>query len=243
MAVAPEKPRSTIYEGSRIPQPIPTMLQVSEEIRATGDVMEINFGPNHPSTHGVLRLICELYGEEVVGIAAVIGYVHTGFEKNMEQKTWWKAITYPERIDYVGYQNNELVFVLAIEKLLEMEVPEKATWMRMLLCELNRIHSHLVFLGTSALELGAISMFWYCFRERETILDLFELVAGQRMHTRYFQAGGIAEDIPAGFYPEARKFVEWMPHALDDYRGILDRNEIWLERTRGIGVLSAQDAI
>ena len=115
--------------------------------------------------------------------------------------------------------------------------------MRMLLCELNRIHSHLVFLGTSALELGAISMFWYCFRERETILDLFELVTGQRMHTRYFQVGGLAEDIPPGFFPECRKFVEWMPHALDDYKGILDRNEIWLERTQGIGVLSAQDAI
>ena len=129
--------------------------------------MQVNFGPNHPSTHGVLRLIVDLDGEEVVGLEAVIGYLHTGFEKNMEQKTWWKAITYPERIDYLAFQNNELVFVLAIEKLLEMEVPEKATWMRMLLCELNRIHSHLVLLGTSALELGAISMFWYCFRERE----------------------------------------------------------------------------
>ena len=127
--------------------------------------------------------------------------------------------------------------------MLELEVPEKATWMRMLLCELNRIHSHLVFLGTSALELGAISMFWYCFRERETILDLSELVTGQRMHTRYFQAGGLAEDIPTGFYPEARKFVEWMPHALDDYLTLLDRNQIWLERTKGVGLLSAEDAI
>ena len=124
-----------------------------------------------------------------------------------------------------------------------MEVPTKAKWMRMLLCELNRIHSHLVYLGTSALELGAISMFWYCFRERETILDLFELVTGQRMHTRYFQVGGLAEDIPPGFYAEARKFVEWMPHALDDYRGLLDKNQIWLERTVGVGLLSAPDAI
>ena len=173
----------------------------------------------------------------------MIGYLHTGFEKSMESKTYWKDVTFPERIDYVGYQNNGLVFVLAVEQLLELEVPTKAKWMRMLLCELNRIHSHLVFLGTSALELGAISMFWYCFRERETILDLFELVTGQRMHTRYFQVGGLAEDIPQGFFPECRKFVEWMPHALDDYKGILDRNEIWLERTQGIGVLSAQDAI
>jgi NADH-quinone oxidoreductase subunit D len=235
--------RPLVYEGTRIPSPIPTILQVPAEIRATGDVLEVNFGPNHPSTHGVLRLVVELAGERVVGIRAVVGYLHTGFEKNMEQKSWWKAITYPERIDYVSFQNNELVFVLAIEKLLGTEIPSKASLMRTLLCELNRIHSHLVFLGTSALELGAISMFWYTFRERESILDLSELVGGTRMHTRYFQAGGLAEDIPRGFYPEARKFVEWMPKAVDDYEAILDRNEIWLERTKGVGLLSADDAI
>jgi NADH-quinone oxidoreductase subunit D len=191
----------------------------------------------------VLRLIVDLDGEQVVGLNAVIGYLHTGFEKTMEQKTWWKCVTYPERIDYVGYQNAELVFVLAVEKLLALEVPEKATWMRTLLCELNRIHSHLVFLGTSALELGAISMFWYCFREREMILDLYEMVTGARMHTRYFQIGGLAEDIPEGFYDECRTYVEWMPHALDDYLALLDRNAIWLERTKGVGLLSAEDAI
>src|SRR5439155_16816676 len=132
-----------------------------------------------------------------------------------------------------------LTYVLAVEKLLGLETPEKAVWMRTLLCELNRIHSHLVFLGTSALELGAISMFWYCFREREQILDLSELVTGQRMHTRYFQAGGLAEDIPRGFYPECRKFVERMPHAVDEYEQLVDRNQIWLERTQGVGLLSA----
>src|SRR6266704_2187744 len=241
MAIAPERPR--IYEGTRIPSPIPSVLEVREDLRKSEDVLTVNFGPNHPSTHGVLRLVVDLHGEEVVGLAAVVGYLHTGFEKNMEQKSWWKAITYPARIDYVSFQYNELVFVLAIEQLLELEVPPRATWMRMLLCELTRIHSHLVWLGTAALELGAISMFWYCFRERDRILDLFELVGGARMHTRYFQAGGLAEDIPPGFFGECRKFVEWMPHALDDYRGILDRNEIWLERTQGVGVLSAQDAI
>ncbi|HSL65321.1 MAG TPA: NADH dehydrogenase (quinone) subunit D [Gaiellaceae bacterium] len=232
-----------IYEGTRIPHPIPSILQAPEELREGGDILTVNFGPNHPSTHGVLRLVVDLDGETVIGLRAVIGYLHTGFEKNMEAKTWWKAITYPERIDYVSFQNNELVFVLAIEKLLGIEVPEKATWMRMLLAELNRIHSHLVWLGTSGLELGAISMFWYCFRERDLILDLFELVTGVRMHTRYFQAGGLAEDIPSGFYPECRTFCEWMPKALDDYLGILDRNPIWLERTQGVGLLSAQDAI
>jgi NADH-quinone oxidoreductase subunit D len=241
MAIAPERRR--IYEGSRIPSPIPTVLQVREELRSSDDVMTVNFGPNHPSTHGVLRLVVDLDGEEVVGLAAVVGYLHTGFEKNMEQKTWWKAITYPERIDYVSFQYNELVFVLAIEKLLELEVPERATWMRMLLCELTRIHSHLIWLGTAALELGAISMFWYCFRERDRILDLFELVGGTRMHTRYFQAGGLAEDIPSGFWDECAKFVEVMPKALDEYEAMVNRSQIWLERTQGLGLLSADDAI
>ena len=235
--------RRRIYEGSRIPSPIPTVLSTPSELEGSEDVMRINFGPNHPSMHGVLRLIIDLEGERVVGTEAVIGYLHTGFEKTMEHKSWWKAITYPERIDYVGFQNDELVFVLAIEKLLGLEVPPKAVWMRMLLCELNRIHSHLVFLGTAALELGAISMFWYCFRERDLVLDLFELVTGARMHTRYFQAGGLAEEIPSGFFAEARKFCDWMPKAVDDYEALIGRQEIWLERTQGIGLLSADDAI
>jgi NADH-quinone oxidoreductase subunit D len=236
-----ESPR--IYEGSHIPSPTPTVLEVPPRLRDSEDILQVNFGPNHPSTHGVLRLVVDLSGERVVGIRAVIGYLHTGFEKNMEHKTWWKAITYPERIDYVSFQNNELVFVLAIEKLLAMEIPAKATWMRMLLAELNRIHSHLIFLGTSALEIGAISMFWYAFRERDLILDLYEMVCGTRMHTRYFQAGGLAEDIPRGFEPECRKFVDWMPKAIDQYEAMLSQNEIWLQRTEGIGLLSAADAI
>jgi NADH-quinone oxidoreductase subunit D len=241
MAIAPERP--TIYEGTRIPSPVPTALQVDPDRHDLEDILTVNFGPNHPSTHGVLRLVVDLDGEQIAGIAAVVGYLHTGFEKTMETKTWWKGITYPERIDYVSFQNNELVFVLAIEKLLGLDVPRKATWMRMALCELNRIHSHLVWLGTSALELGAISMFWYAFRERDLVLDLSEMVGGSRLHTRYFQAGGLAEDIPPGFYAEARTFCERMPKAVDDYEAILDRNEIWLRRTKGIGLLSAADAI
>jgi NADH-quinone oxidoreductase subunit D len=248
MTVAPSRTAWPVkyggqYEGSRIPSPIPTVKQLDPSKIESEDILRINFGPNHPSTHGVLRLIVDLDGEQVEGLDAVIGYLHTGFEKTMEFKTWWKCVTYPERIDYVGYQNNELTFVLAVEKLLDLEVPEKATWMRMLLCELNRIQSHLIFLGTSALELGAVSMFWYCFREREMILDLYEMVTGQRMHTRYFQIGGLAEDIPEGFYSECQKFVDWFPNALNDYLTLLDRNAIWLERTKGVGVLSADDAI
>src|SRR6185503_9420562 len=199
--------------GSRIPSPIPTILQVPPELRDSEDLLEINFGPNHPSTHGVLRLILELHGEDVVGLRAIVGYLHTGFEKNMEAKSWWKAITYAPRIDYLSFQNNELVFVLAADKLLDLEVPEKATWMRM------------------------------CLRERDTILDLFEMVAGTRMHTRYYQVGGLAEDIPPGFFPEARKFCAWMPKAVDDYEALVDQNSIWLERTKGLGLLSAEDAI
>ncbi|HEV2711758.1 MAG TPA: NADH dehydrogenase (quinone) subunit D [Gaiellaceae bacterium] len=236
-----ERPR--IYEDTHIPSPVPTILQVPDELRESEHLLQVNFGPNHPSTHGVLRLVVDLNGEEVVGLRAVIGYLHTGFEKNMEAKTWWKAITYAPRIDYVSFQNNELVFVLAVEKLLGLETPEKARWMRTLLCELNRLHSHLVWLGTSALELGAISVFWYAFRERDQILDLSELAGGARMHTRYFQVGGLAEDIPRGFFPECRRFVEWMPKAIREYEKLLSRNEIWLERTQGIGLLSADDAI
>jgi NADH-quinone oxidoreductase subunit D len=241
MAIAPQRPK--IYEGSRIPSRIPSVLEVSNELRSSEDVMTINFGPNHPSTHGVLRLVVDLHGEDVVGLAAVVGYLHTGFEKNMEQKSWWKAITYAPRIDYVSFQNNELVFVLAVEKLLGIEVPPRATWMRTLLAELNRIHSHLVWLGTAALELGAISMFWYCFRERDRILDLFELVAGFRMHTRYFQVGGLAEDIPVGFFDECARFVADMPKAIDDYEALVNGSQIWHERTQGLGLLSADDAI
>jgi NADH-quinone oxidoreductase subunit D len=241
MALAPERPR--IYEGTRIPSPIPTVLQIPQHWLERDDILTVNFGPNHPSTHGVLRLVCDLDGEDVVGVHAVIGYLHTGFEKSMEQKTYWKGITYAPRMDYLSFQYQELVFVLAIEKLLGLEVPPRATWMRMLLGELNRIHSHLVWLGTAALELGAISLFWYCFRERDRILDLFELVAGYRMHTRYFQVGGLAEDIPPGFWDECAKFVDIMPRAVDDYEGLVDRSPIWRQRTEGVGLLSRDDAI
>jgi NADH-quinone oxidoreductase subunit D len=238
VTIAPERP--AIYGGTRIPSPVPTMMKPPPGLE---DILTVNFGPNHPSTHGVLRLIVDLHGEDVVGLEAVIGYLHTGFEKNMEQKTWWKAITYPERMDYLAFQANEYAFVAAIEKLLAIEVPPKAVWMRTLLLELNRIHSHLIWLGTGALEIGAIGLLWYCFNARDDVLDLFELVGGARMHTRYFQAGGLAEDIPRGFFTECRKFCDEFPKTIDMYETLLTNQKIWLKRTRGLGLLSAEDAI
>jgi NADH-quinone oxidoreductase subunit D len=236
-------PSSRIYSGSRIPTRVPTILDVDPEKHRLDDILTINFGPNHPSTHGVLRLVVDLDGELVAGIRAIIGYLHTGFEKNMENKSWWKSITYAPRIDYLSFQANELEYVLAIEKLLEIEVPRRATWARMALAELNRIHSHLVWLGTSALEVGAISMFWYAFDDRDQVLDLFELAGGTRLHTRYTQVGGLAEDVPPGFTDEARTFCESMPRSVDEYEAILDKQAIWLERTKGIGLISAEDAL
>jgi len=173
----------------------------------------------------------------------VIGYLHTGFEKNMEQKSFWKAVTYAPRIDYLAFQANEYAYVAAVEKLLGIEVPPKAVWMRTLLLELNRIHSHLIWLGTGALEIGAIGLLWYCFNARDDVLDLFELVGGTRMHTRYFQAGGLAEDIPPGFFDACKAFADGFPDTIDMYEQLLTKQKIWLERTRGLGLLSADDAI
>jgi NADH-quinone oxidoreductase subunit D len=238
VAIAPERP--AIYEGTRIPSPVPTMLKPAPGLE---DILTVNFGPNHPSTHGVLRLIVDLHGEDVVGLEAVVGYLHTGFEKNMEQKTYWKGVTYAPRMDYLAFQANEYAFVAAVEKLLALEVPAKAVWMRTLLLELNRIHSHLIWLGTGALEIGAIGLLWYCFNARDDVLDLFELVGGTRMHTRYFQAGGLAEDIPRGFFTECKRFCDEFPKTIDMYETLLTNQKIWLERTRGVGLLSADDAI
>jgi NADH-quinone oxidoreductase subunit D len=236
-------PKKRIYEGTRIPSPTPTILAVDPSKHDLNDILRINFGPNHPSTHGVLQLVVDLDGETVAGIYAIIGYLHTGFEKNMEGKTWWKNVTYAPRVDYLSFQANELVYVLAVEKLLALDVPRRATWTRMALTELNRIHSHLIWLGTSALEIGALSVIFYTFDDRDLILDLSEMIGGTRMHTRYFQVGGLAEDVPPGFTAEARKFCDAFPKSVDEYEAILDGNAIWLERTKGIGLLSAEDAL
>ena len=177
-------------------------ITFSSEPAGTGETHELltlNIGPHHPSTHGVLRLLATLEGEVVRDIKPIIGYVHTGIEKTAEDKAYWKVIPVVERMDYLGYYFNAMAFCGAVETLLGTEVPARAQYLRVIHLELNRIASHLVWLGTSALDLGAISMFWYCYRERELILDLFEMSSGQRMHTRYFQVGGVMEDIPRGF--------------------------------------------
>jgi NADH-quinone oxidoreductase subunit D len=217
------------------------------ERTAAGDVLSpeeelltINFGPHHPATHGVLRLLVSLEGEVVRDLKPVVGYVHTGIEKNCEEKAYWKVIPYVERMDYLSYFFNMEAFVGCVERLLDLEVPPRAQYLRVLHMELNRIHSHLVWLGTSALDLGAMSMFFYCFRDRDLVLDLFEMSTGQRMHTRYFQVGGVFEDIPVGFARSVRAFCEEMPSRLDQYEAILDRNEIFLERTRNVGIVSRE---
>jgi len=204
------------------------------------ELLTVNMGPHHPATHGVLRLLVSLQGEEVIDLKPIIGYLHTGIEKSCEDKSYWKVIPFVERMDYVSYFFNMEAFCGAVERMLGLEIPPRAQYLRTLHLELNRIHSHLVWLGTSALDLGAISMLWYAFRQRDTILDLFEMSAGQRMHTRYFQVGGVFEDIPVGFEQKVRDFCAEMPTRVTQYEALLDNNEIFLRRTKGIGIVSRE---
>lgn len=209
-------------------------------VEREAEIMTINMGPHHPATHGVLRLVVELQGEVVLNLEPVIGYVHTGIEKSCEDKAYWKVIPFVERMDYLSYFFNMQAFCGAVERLIGLEVPSRGAYLRVLHMELNRIHSHLVWLGTTALDLGAISMFWYCFRDRDRVLDLFEMSAGQRMHTRYFQVGGVIEDIPVGFEQKVRTFLTDMRRRINEYEALLDRNEIFLRRTKGIGAVSRE---
>ncbi len=201
------------------------------------ELLTLNIGPHHPATHGVLRLLVTLDGEILRDVKPIIGYVHTGIEKTAEDKSYWKVIPVVERMDYLSYYFNAYAFCGAVETLLEIEVPKRAQYLRVIHMELNRIMSHLVWLGTSALDLGAISVWWYCFREREQLLDLFEMSSGQRMHTRYFQVGGVIEDIPDGWVEMVRKFCAVMPGAADVYGDLLNRNEIFVQRLRGVCAL------
>ena len=214
-----------------------------EKIPGEEERVILSMGPQHPSTHGVLRLVLELDGETVVRAKYDIGYLHTGFEKSFEDKTYSQGITLTDRMDYLSPLSNNLGFCLAVEKLLDLEISARAQWIRVLLTELTRIQSHLVWLGTHAIDLGAMSVLLYCFRERETILHIFEMVSGQRMMTSYFRVGGLALEPPLDWLKQVEKFVKTFPGHLEEYENLLTKNPIWLRRTVGIGKLSADEAI
>src|ERR671917_439317 len=204
------------------------------------ELLTLSLGPHHPATHGVLRLITTLEGEVVRDIKPVIGYVHTGIEKNCEDKAYWKVIPLVERMDYLAYYFNAMAFCGAVETLLELDVPKRAQYLRVIHMELNRIASHLLWLATGGLDLGAMSVFWYGWRERDAVLDLFEMSSGQRMHPRYIQVGGVAEDIPVGFAEKVREFMADFSSRLGQYENLIDSNEIVLQRLRGTAVVDEQ---
>jgi NADH-quinone oxidoreductase subunit D len=205
--------------------------------------MTVNMGPQHPSTHGVLRLVLELDGETILSAAPTIGYLHTGIEKTAEQKKWQQVIPLVERMDYLSAQSNSMAFCLSVETLLGIELPERVRAIRVLLAELQRINSHLVWLGTHGMEVGAISVMLYCFREREQLLNINEMIAGFRMFPSYIRVGGLREDLPRGFHDAVRSFLDRFPEKLNEYEDLLTSNEIYLKRTLGVGVISKQDAI
>jgi NADH-quinone oxidoreductase subunit D len=228
----------------RTPYTVPSPQEITKPaMEGQRDTMVLNMGPHHPSTHGVLRLVVELDGETVVNVAPDVGFLHTGIEKTMESKTYQKAVVLTDRTDYLAPLSNNLSYVLAVEKLLSCEIPPRAQTARVLLTELQRIASHLVWLGTHALDLSAMSVFLYCFREREQILDIFELVSGARMMTSYFRVGGLAYDLPEEFAPTVQAFLDIMPGQVDEYENLLTGNPVWLERTVGVGVIDAEAAI
>jgi NADH-quinone oxidoreductase subunit D len=214
-----------------------------ERIPGQEERVILSMGPQHPSTHGVLRLVLELDGETVVRALYDIGYLHSGFEKSFEDKTYTQGVTLTDRMDYLSPLSNNLGFCLAVEKLLDIEIPPRAQWIRVLLTELTRIQSHLVWLGSHAIDLGAMSLLLYCFREREDILHIFEMVSGQRMMTSYFRVGGLALEPPLGWLKRVEKFVKAFPDRLKEYEDLLTKNPIWLRRTVGIGKLTADEAI
>jgi len=199
------------------------------------ETMTVNMGPQHPSTHGVFRLVLELDGELIVTAKATIGYLHTGIEKTAENKKWQQIIPLVERMDYLGAQSNSLAFALSVETLLGLEMPDRVKWIRVLIAELQRINSHLVWLGTHAMDLGAVSVMLYCFRERELILNINEMIAGFRMFPSYIRVGGLREDLPRGFHQAVRELLARLPKKLQDYEDLLTGNPIFLTRTQGIG--------
>ncbi len=220
-------------------------VTLSEE--RTGDfetkLMRINVGPQHPSTHGVLRLVVDLDGERIARISPVIGYLHTGFEKTMEHRTYQQVVTYSNRMDYVHSFGHDLAYVLSAEQLMAARVPERAQRIRVILTELNRIASHLVFFGTGILDMGALTLFFYTMREREQLLDIFESVTGVRMNFGYFRVGGLYQDVPESFEHDVRAFIRSFPKMLDQYSALFAKNDIFVNRTTGVGVIPAERAL
>ncbi|MGH2527748.1 MAG: NADH dehydrogenase (quinone) subunit D [Actinomycetota bacterium] len=219
----------------------PTDASPAEELRQ--ETMIVNMGPQHPSTHGVLRLLLELDGETVVSCRPIVGYLHTGIEKNCEYRTWQQGVTFVTRADYLSPFFNELAYCLAVERLLGTEAPPRAQVIRVMVCEMNRIASHLVWLATSGLELGAVSVMLYGFREREMLLDIFEAVTGLRMNHSYIRIGGVVMDLPPGAEDDVRGFLATMPGRIKEYEDLLVQNPIWIQRNRDVGLLTAGDAL
>jgi NADH-quinone oxidoreductase subunit D len=207
------------------------------------ETMVINLGPQHPATHGVLRVRLELDGEKVVDAQPVVGYLHTGFEKTAETHTYQQATTLTDRMDYLAPMTNNLAYVLGVEKLMGLEVPKRAQYVRVLFSELTRLASHLVWLGTAVMDLGAMSLFFYCFREREIILDLVEATAGVRMNPSYFRVGGLAYDLPEGFHQRCQAFIDDFPRWMTSFRGLVENNPLVEDRLRGVGMLTREQAL
>jgi NADH-quinone oxidoreductase subunit D len=207
------------------------------------EIMTVNMGPQHPSTHGVLRLVLELDGETVLSVMPTIGYLHTGIEKTIEQKKWQQVVPLVERMDYLSSHSNSMAYALSVERLLGLEMPDRVKWIRVLLVELQRINSHLVWLGTHVMDMGAFSVMLYTFRERELLLNINELIAGFRMFPSYMRIGGLREDLPDGFHEAVRSILDLLPGKIDEYEGLLTQNQIFVNRTRGVGVLSRADAL
>jgi NADH-quinone oxidoreductase subunit D len=207
------------------------------------ETMTVNMGPQHPSTHGVFRLVLELDGEVIVSARATIGYLHTGIEKTSENKKWQQVVPLIERTDYLAAQSNSLAYALSVEKLLGVEMPDRVKWIRVLLAELQRINSHLVWLGTHAMDLGAVSVMLYCFRERELILNINELIAGFRMFPSYIRIGGLREDLPRGFHDTVRELLQRMPGKLAEYEDLLTGNPIFVKRTQGVGTFNLDQCL
>jgi NADH-quinone oxidoreductase subunit D len=239
MATAEQQAQETHYwEGS-----VEELKGLVSERAMTGETMLLNMGPHHPSTHGVLRLLLELDGEEIVTCLPDVGFLHTGIEKTIESKTYEKGVTLTDRTDYLAPMSNNTAFCMAVEKLADIDVPERAQIMRVICLEMTRLNSHLVWLGTHAIDLGAMSVFLYCFIQRERLLQMFEIISGQRMMTSFIRPGGVWRDFPEEFYPALEDFLNDFPSKIDEFENLLTHNPLWIDRTQGIGIIEPETAL